>query len=462
MGNGQLGTGGKHRSGATRRMASERPRSAERRMKRVKATASAVGVAAAAMAGAAVIAVAPTLSASPQLLASLHYLRGTNIGGVPTEQQYQDFISVVIDGTDTTPPEGPYEKVPYNAGFRPFSHGGFGDLTYNDSVQQGVDLLAEQQLTAGDMIFGYSQGAVAASVYKATHTGNTYILVENPSRPNGGVMQRFTGITIPFVDVTFSGATPNNGVDGAPGDLTIDVARQYDGWADFPRYLWNPVAIANAVMGILLLHSDVQTELTAEELEAARASGDRDYYQYHDGSNTHYYVIRTYPIPLLMPLDPILSDAAMAALDAPLRRFIETAYDRTDYSTPARASLFKPFNRGEADVQAARVEEPESGTDVDGAEIDDDSEDAVADDAQSAAEGRTGKVRGRDADADAPDTDADSDALDADADADADSDAEADEDQTSAESADPDDSSSEGDDDSAAQAAAGSDGDTGS
>lgn len=300
---------------------------------------SAVGVAGVAVAGAAVIGVAPTLSVSPQLMATLHYLRGTNIGNEPTDQQYEDFIGVVLDGTNMAPPDAPYEKVPYNAGFKPFSHGGFGDLTYNDSVEQGVNLLAGQNPGAGDIIFGFSQGAVVASEYKKTHTGNSYVLVENPSRPNGGVMERFKGWTIPFVDVTFSGATPKN------GDPTVDVARQYDGWADFPSYLWNPVAVANAFMGIVMVHGSTQTQLTAADLEAAEASGDSDYYQYDADSNTKYYLIKTYPVPLLMPLESILPASVIVALDAPLRAFIETAYDRTDYGTPKPATFFKPFGQ---------------------------------------------------------------------------------------------------------------------
>jgi hypothetical protein len=54
-------------------------------------------------------------------MAALHYLRGTNIGGEPTEQQHLGFIDRVLDGTDTTAPEQPHQKVTYNAGFRPFS-----------------------------------------------------------------------------------------------------------------------------------------------------------------------------------------------------------------------------------------------------------------------------------------------------------------------------------------------------
>lgn len=287
-----------------------------------------------AVVGAALLGTAPTMSVSPQLLATLHYLRGTNIGYQPTQQEYEDFIGVVVNGTAAPEPDLPYQKVDYNAGFRPFSHGGFKDLTFDDSVAQGVTNLEAAQPAPGDIIFGFSQGAVVASQYKADHTGNTYILVANPSRPNGGILERFEGLHIPFLDITFSGATPDN------GDYTIDVARQYDGWADFPTYLWNPVAIANAVAGMALVHGNTQFALTEADLEAARNSGDSDYYQFDAGSNTAYYVVKTYPIPLLIPLDPFLPDSVIAALDAPLRKFIETAYDRSDYSKPTRATLF--------------------------------------------------------------------------------------------------------------------------
>ncbi|WP_275571969.1 PE-PPE domain-containing protein [Mycolicibacterium vanbaalenii] len=322
----------------------------------IKAAVTAAATAGVALAGAAAIGVAPTLSVSPQLTASLHYVRGTNIGYLPTEQEFEHFIDVVIDGTEVTPPDSPYEQILYNAGFWPFSRGGFADPTFNKAVSQGVESLEAEQLAAGDMIFGFSHGAVVASRYKATHTGNTYILVGNPSRPNGGIMQRFKGITVPIVDFTFSGATPDN------GDLTYDVVRQYDGWADFPTYLWNPIAVANAVVGILLVHGNTQFELTAADLEAAKATGDPDYYQFDADSNTHYYVVKTYPVPLLMPV-AWLPDPIIAALDAPLRWFIELAYDRSDYSEPTRAKFFAPLKPlGAVDVPADEAETVESDT----------------------------------------------------------------------------------------------------
>ena len=338
---------GIRRARAHGRHRAQKPQSVGRR---VKAAVTAVGMAGVAVAGAAVLGTAPTMSASPQLLATLHYLRGTTNGHQATQQEFEDFITSVIDGTNAPKTDGAYEKVDYNAGFWPISAGYFKDLKFDDSVAEGVANLGKANAAPGDVIFGFSQGAAVASQYKATHEGNTYILVANPNRPNGGILERFAGMHIPILDVTFNGATP------ATVDPTIDVARQYDGWADFPTYLWNPLAIANALAGMALVHGNTQFVLTADDLKAARESGDSDYYQVDGKTNTTYYVVRTYPIPLLMPLDPFLPDPVIAALDAPLRKIIETAYDRSDYGAPTRATFFP---RRAAAPEIASVDQPE-------------------------------------------------------------------------------------------------------
>ncbi|WP_255506469.1 PE-PPE domain-containing protein [Mycolicibacterium sp. 018/SC-01/001] len=311
---------------------------------------TAVGMAGVAVAGAAMLGTVPTMSVSPQLMSTLHYLRGTTNGHQATQQEFEDFITAVVDGAQAPATDGAYKKVDYNAGFWPISAGGFKDLKFDDSVAEGVANLTTANPARGDVIFGFSQGAVVASTYKATHEGNTYILVSNPNRPNGGILQRFQGLHIPILDVTFDGATPDN------GDPTIDVTRQYDGWADFPTYLWNPLAIANAIAGMALVHGNTQFVLTADDLEKARESGDSDYYQVDEKTNTTYYVVRTYPIPLLMPLDPFLPDPVIAALDAPLRKIIETAYDRSDYGAPTRATIFP---RRAPQPEVAPVEKPD-------------------------------------------------------------------------------------------------------
>jgi hypothetical protein len=295
------------------------------------------GVAAAT--AAVVVGLTPTASTAPALAAAtVDYLRGTNIGWTPTDEQYRAFISQVLAGTGTSAdPPAPSGFVDYNAGFWPVSNHYIFDLTWNESVAQGVQQLAAKN-PQSDVIFGLSQGAVVASQYKAAHpegTGNTFVLVENPSRPNGGVLERFAGLYIPILDVSFTGATPDN------GDPTVDVARQYDGWADFPTYPLDLLATANAIMGMIYVHGQTQTELTAADIEAAKAGGSM-YYQQH--GDTTYYLIRTPLLPLLMPLKGIVPDSVLNAIDPVLRVFVEMGYDRTDYSAPTPAKLFPSIN----------------------------------------------------------------------------------------------------------------------
>lgn len=311
----------------------------------------------AAVATAVAVGMVPTMSSAPVLTAAtVDYLRGTNIGWTPTDQQYRDFISRVLDGTGTpadTPTSAGY--IPYNAGFWPVSNNYIFDLTWNKSVAQGVTNL-EARNPDGDVVFGNSQGAVVISRYKAAHpegTGNTFVLVENPSRPNGGVMQRFAGLYIPVLDVSFTGATPDN------GDTTIDVARQYDGWADFPTYPLNVLATVNAIMGMVYVHGQTQTELTAADIEAAKAGGSM-YYQQH--GDTTYYLIRTPLVPLLMPLKGIVPDPILGAIDPVLRTFIEMGYNRTDYSVPTRAQLFPPIKLPSAASVLPKTVSPATST----------------------------------------------------------------------------------------------------
>ena len=52
----------------------------------------------------------------------------------------------------------------------------------------------------------------------------SFVLIGNPNRPNGGILQRFEGLTVPFAGITFDGATPTN-----TDFKTVDITRQYDG-----------------------------------------------------------------------------------------------------------------------------------------------------------------------------------------------------------------------------------------
>ena len=110
------------------------------------------------------------------------------------------------------------------------------------------------------VVYGYSQSATVATLEKRflAQPGNTpagttvnFVLAANPNRPNGGILERFAGLHIPIVGVTFNGATPTD-----TGMTTVDVARQYDGWADFPTNPLNLLADLNAGLGIYYLHGN--------------------------------------------------------------------------------------------------------------------------------------------------------------------------------------------------------------
>ena len=286
---------------------------------------SVVGVA---VAGVVALGLTPTVAAAP----STYYVRGTNIGTVPPDSLH----SAWVDGTvgATAGAHGAPVKVEYPAGFWPISKGYFSDPTYDRSVEIGRANLAAAIAAGGDtdkpvIIHGYSMGAVVAAEYMREHpgAGNTYVLAGNPNRPNGGILARFEGLHIPILDITFNGPTPTD------DEKVIDIARQYDGWADFPRYPLNLLATANALLGIVYLHGKypnpgVVTPEVLAELEPTTHG------------NTTYYLVPTERLPLLMPFNGILPDQLLDALDPPLRALVELGYDRDDYGEPTKAGLF--------------------------------------------------------------------------------------------------------------------------
>ncbi|OBF50814.1 PE-PPE domain-containing protein [Mycolicibacterium monacense] len=146
------------------------------------------------------------------------------------------------------------------------------------------------------------------------------MLLGNGSRPNGGLMSRFDGAYIPILDVSFIGPTPTTTAGATPGEITTyDIARQYDLFADFPTNPLNILAVANAFAGQLFVHPDYGS------VDMSQAVFQGTY------GDTAYYLIPTYPLPLLMPLTwiPVIGPIAVDMLDPVLRVLVEAGYDRT-------------------------------------------------------------------------------------------------------------------------------------
>lgn len=303
-------------------------------------SASAFGVAGLAAAGAAVVGLTPTLSASPQLLANqVYYLPGTKVGELRTDEQSRAFAAAMLAGSGGPVLDpGDVQVIDYPGGFWPVSAGGLNDPTYDESVAEGVADLDAKAPGQGDTVIGFSQGAVVATEYKRTPAGAglNYVLIENPNRPNGGILERFNGLHVPILDISFNGATPTQGGD------TVDISRQYDGWSDFPAYPANLLATANAIAGIVYLHGDSQDLGPSSVSDIDTTHGNTMYYQTH--GDTTYYLIPTERLPILMPLEGIVPDPVLDAADAPLRELVELGYDRSDYSKPTPVGLGPAVN----------------------------------------------------------------------------------------------------------------------
>ena len=272
-------------------------------------------------------------------------------GTLATDQQNIALATPYITSPRTTnsPPPGTVIVVPYPASFWPISTGYIFDPTYNQAVAQGVAALPPPNgpngIQSGSVIFGYSQGAEVATIYKrnfnaawaSNPTGAppvTFVLIGNGSRPNGGAMERFAGLSIPGLGFSFIGATPTQTAGATPGQITTyDIARQYDGFADFPTNPLNPFATANAMMGMLLLHQGYGS------VDMSQAVFQGNY------GDTAYYLIPTYPLPLLMPVQmiPVFGPVLADTLDPALRVLVEAGYNRTispGVPTPANFLYF--------------------------------------------------------------------------------------------------------------------------
>lgn len=181
-------------------------------------------------------------------------------------------------------------------------------------------------------VFGYSQSATVASIAKAALIADpatatvSVVMLANPNRPNGGILARVPGLYVPFLGVTFNGATPTDSSPDTPV-TTVDVAGQYDPISDAPTNPFNLVTWINALAAYYLVHLQPLT-IGTPELQG----------QYQDST---YYLIPSPTLPMLLPVAaiPLIGPLIATVLDPPLRVFIETAYDRTiNPGTPTMAN----------------------------------------------------------------------------------------------------------------------------
>jgi hypothetical protein len=198
-------------------------------------------------------------------------------------------------------------------------------------------------------VYGYSLSAIVASLVKnqmidnpattpAGLDGTQFYLVSNPMRPNGGILARgFQGQTIPLIGITFYGPTENSCPSATPCTPantatpvypTVDVAQQYDFLGgDAPANPLNLLAMANSLAAYAQLHGNMPAQTIAGVPPGGISpTGVLDQGAYGD---THYYMVTSPVLPILLPLEAVgVPSAALALPDAILRVWIESAYVR--------------------------------------------------------------------------------------------------------------------------------------
>jgi hypothetical protein len=244
------------------------------------------------------------------------------------------------------------------------------DQSVADGVADLENALAAQ-CSAGQecVVFGFSQSAVITMIEKRKLQEQlaageevpdvTFVGIGVGNRPNGGIAKRFEGIVIPFFDFTFNGAA----VDDSPYPITTyDIARQYDGLADTPQFVLNPVADANAVLGIVFVHALYGEEISLDENSPKYVEG--TVVQEH--GDTTYYWIPTEDLPLFDPLRLVgVPESAIDVFEPFFKVLVEAGYDRTvPFHEPTPAQLIPTLDPATLSLQltGAVVEQSSAST----------------------------------------------------------------------------------------------------
>lgn len=345
----------------------------------------------------AVLGAMTALMAAVSLAATALIVPGTgtpNANGVTS--YLENFRDYYMQGTPCTddvncpkwdplsPEDGGLLGVNYPASFWPIPLPGWCPNlscdTFNVSVDTGVENLkgALEDLQdlgyTGDVVIaGYSQGARVVSIAKTNIANDPewaalidqlesveFVFIGNPNRPNGGLLSRL-GIlgTIPILDVTTGQPTPTG---PAPGFKTSDWAIRWEGIADFPQYLLNPLAVANSLLGFYYDHGTYLAINGGSDPGELPAGYDPDLWldivqnpQNYPGivdiqeyGDTTYYTVTPKVLPLVRPLHsiPFIGKPIADLIEPALRVIIEeTGYNRNiPFGQPTEIGLFPIFN----------------------------------------------------------------------------------------------------------------------
>lgn len=278
------------------------------------------------------------------------------------------FVALIMGGSGTPipPPDylqdvAPYipgmptQLLPLNTpeGLYPLT--AIKDLPLNTSVANGVQILdnalfgPQGLITLGNNVnvLGYSQSAVVSSLemrnLQALGSPNTdnlaFTLLGNPMAPNGGLLSRFPGLSLPALGLDFYGGTPSN-----TGYELNQYTLLYDGYADFPQYPLNLLADLNAFAGIQFVHGDYP-DLDPNNLPAGYNLVQLPVSPGNNGLENYYMI--TYPgLPILEPLRaiPVIGNPLADLVEPNLTYLVNLGYGDPNYGySTGYADVTTPF-----------------------------------------------------------------------------------------------------------------------
>jgi hypothetical protein len=229
-------------------------------------------------------------------------------------------------------------------------------LTLDESEAQGVKILNSAILSQTEngnnvVVYGDSQSSTISSMEMANlltlpesqQPGLdqlAFVLTGDPNNPAGGLFERFDGLTIPSIGITFNGATP----DVYPTDI---FTQEYDGFADFPQYPIDPFSDINALLGVYFVHGTYEN-LTLQQVTPVADGGDAIPLPTDPafGTETNYYLIPTADLPLLDPVRdiPIVGNPLADLLQPDLTVLVNIGYGNPDFGYSAGPDGYLPAN----------------------------------------------------------------------------------------------------------------------
>ncbi|MUL79841.1 PE-PPE domain-containing protein [Mycolicibacterium sp. CBMA 226] len=283
--------------------------------------------------------VGPATNVTAGLIVGLiHTSLGTVIGiggrGDPTSANIPAKLNRTV-----VPPGYTYDPINYPASFQLSSSTAIsGPKTYGEILTQQKPII----------VAGYSEGTLGAEFAKrqllANGTGPTpsqlsFLMIASPFAPNGGIFERFPGMSVPFIVDNMGPATPS-------AYNSTFITNEYDPYADFPAY-FNPLSLANSLLGVMYAHPDAYYDSYIPGTTPAIVTSVTN----SAGGQDTYVFIKNPDLPLLTPLRIGAGAIGLAPLATPLldavepllRVLVDMGYTDRQNLSPEQKTPFSMF-----------------------------------------------------------------------------------------------------------------------